>query len=310
MSPDVPDVPDIREVAELPEPAEPPDVHTIPRRYVALGLIVLAIVLVGALILIRNVNQSSTTSDIETITPAPSSMVTGLAQIPAAVVNAVGAASPDSPVTPPIATGNSSVWEAAGRGTGARPVVFFYGAEFAPYAAAERWPLIVALSRFGTFGQLGLMQSSTSVAFGNTSTFSFWQATYSSVWVDLQAVERYSSLNPTGVGYTSLQVPTPRQTASVAVYDTSPTTFPLLDIANHYVLVGSSYSPSVLNGLSQEQVVADLAVPTSPVTQAIMASANEITASICSVTGQRPVAVCAARGVHAADARMGIHPAG
>ena len=41
------------------------------------------------------------------------------------------------------------------------PVVFFYGAEFAPYAAAERWPLILALSRFGTFHRLGLMQSSS-----------------------------------------------------------------------------------------------------------------------------------------------------
>ena len=44
---------------------------------------------------------------------------------------------------------------------GRLPVVFFYGAEFAPYAAAERWPLILALSRFGTFNQLGLMQSSS-----------------------------------------------------------------------------------------------------------------------------------------------------
>jgi hypothetical protein len=35
--------------------------------------------------------------------------------------------------------------------------VFFYGAEFAPYAGAERWPVVVALSRFGSFEQLGLM---------------------------------------------------------------------------------------------------------------------------------------------------------
>ena len=167
-------------------------------------------------------------------------------------------------------------------------MVFFYGAEFAPYAAAERWPVIVALARFGTFGQLGLMQSSSSVAFSNTSTFTFWQVHYSSVWVDLQTVERYSSLNPTGGGYTTLQKPNARETASVAVYDTSATTFPLLDIANHFVQVGSSFSPSVLFGLTQSQIAADLAIPTSPVSQAILASANEITAAICTVTGQRP----------------------
>jgi hypothetical protein len=43
------------------------------------------------------------------------------------------------------------------------------------------------------------------------------------------------------------------------------------------------------------------------VTQAILASANEITAAICTVTGQRPAAVCSAHGVVLADAKMGIH---
>ena len=43
---------------------------------------------------------------------------------------------------------------------------------FAPYAAAERWPLVVALSRFGTFTQLGEVQSSPSTAFADLATFS------------------------------------------------------------------------------------------------------------------------------------------
>lgn len=286
--------------------------HTIPRRYVALGLIVLAIILVGALILIRNhVNQTDGTSDVETITPAPASVITAVSHVPTSIASAVGVTSPGDPTTPPTATGNASLWQSsAGTGAGARPVVFFYGAEFAPYAAAERWPVIVALSRFGTFGSLGLMESSSSVAFSDTPTFTFWQANYSSVWVDLQMVEHYSSLDPLGIGYMPLQSPTPRQAASVAVYDTSTMTFPLLDVANHYVLVGSSYSPSVLEGQSQSQIASDLAIPASPVTQAILASANEITAAVCTVTGQRPAAVCSARGVALADAKMGIHKDG
>jgi hypothetical protein len=295
---------------DSPEPAEPPVVHTIPRRYVALGLIVLAIILVGALILIRNANQTNDTSDVETITPAPASMVTALTHLPASIANAVGVNDPSSVITPPTATGNSSLWQSSEDGAGARPVVFFYGAEFAPFAAAERWPVIVALARFGTFSQIGLAQSSSSVAFSDTSTFTFWHVSYSSVWVDLQADERYGSLDPAGVGYIPLQSPTPRQAASVAVYDTSTKSFPLLDIANHYVLVGSSFSPSVLDGLSQSAIVADLAYPSSPVTQAVMTSANEITAAICTVTGQRPAAVCGAHAVLAADAKMKIHPTG
>lgn len=295
---------------DAPEQAESPVVHTIPRRYVALGLIVLAIILVGALIVIRNADQTGDTSDTETVTPAPTSVIAALSQIPAATTNGVGVTSPDNPITPPTATGNASLWESSTQGAGPRPVVFFYGAEFAPYAAAERWPVVIALARFGTFTQLGLMQSSSSVAFSNTATFTFWHAQYSSLWVDLQADERYSSLDPTGGGYTALQAPTARQSASVAVYDTSAKTFPLLDIANHYVLIGSSFSPTVLGGLSQSQIADDLAYPASPVTQAIMASANEITAAICSVTGERPTAVCSAHGVRAADAKMKIRQAG
>jgi hypothetical protein len=189
-----------------------------------------------------------------------------------------------------------------------RPVVFFYGAEFAPYAAAQRWPVIVALSRFGTFGTVGLMQSSESVAFANTSTFTFWHTTYTSKWIALQTVERYSSLNPTGAQYTALQTPTPRQAAAVSTYDAAGATFPLLDIANRYVLAGSSFSPAVLASQNQSQIVGDLAIPTSPITQAIVASANEITATICAVDGQQPTAVCHARGVTAARAKLRITP--
>jgi len=296
---------------DAPEPADSPVVHTIPRRYAALGVIVLAIILVGALVVIRNRdNQANGTSDVETITPAPSSLITAVSHVPTSIASAVGVTSPDAPITPPTATGNTALWQSAANGAGARPVVFFYGAEFAPYAAAERWPVVIALSRFGTFSALGLAQSASSVAFSDTPSFTFWQVGYSSLWVDLQEVERYGALNPTGGSFMPLQTPTARQAASVAVYDSSTMTFPLLDIANHYVLVGSSFTPSVLGGLSQSQVAADLLIPASPVAQAVLASANEITAAICTVTGQRPAAVCSAHGVDLADAKMGIHKAG
>src|SRR6202044_3344172 len=108
----------------------------------------------------------------------PTSLVTTITHVPSAVAAAVGITSPNNPTTPPSATGNASLWQASSPGDGDPPVVFFYGAEFAPYAAAERWPVIVALSRFGTFGSLGLMQSSSSIAFSDTPTFTFWQVKY------------------------------------------------------------------------------------------------------------------------------------
>jgi Domain of unknown function (DUF929) len=294
---------------DAPEPPAVPVVHhPIPRRYVVLGLIIVVIVLLGALIVIRDHNPQTNTAATETVTPAPASTLDALTHIPASTTNAVGATpvAAAGPITPLTPTGKPATWRAPTRSGVERPVVFFYGAEFAPYAAAQRWAVIVALSRFGTFGPVGQMQSSGSMVFPNTNTFTFWHATYASKWVDLQTVERYSALNPTGASYMTLQLPKGRQAQAVSAYDTTGSTFPLLDIANRYVLVGSSFSPAVLSGSSQSQIVSDLSIPTSPVTQAIVASANEITASICAVTGQQPAATCHARGITAARAKLRI----
>jgi hypothetical protein len=293
---------------EAPEQAAVIVAHPIPRRYVALGLIVVVIALLGALLALRHTTEPTNTPAVETFNPAPTSIMMPLTTIPASTSDAIGATpvAAAGPLTPLAPTGNPSTWLAPAANGVERPVVFFYGAEFAPYAAAQRWPVIVALSRFGTFGPVGLMQSSDSVAFGNTSTFTFWHTTYSSKWIDLQTVERYSTLNPTGARYTTLQSPTARQAAAVSVYDATGATFPLLDIANRYVLAGSSFSPSVLDGQNQTQIVGDLSIPTSPITQAIVASANEITATICAVDRERPATVCHARGVTAARSKLGI----
>jgi hypothetical protein len=292
-----------------PEQADVPTVHAIPRRSVALGLVLAAIVLLTGLVVIRNHTVGDQPADAEVFTPAPGSLVQSTTQVLASVFNAVGVSSPANPVAPPSPTGKSPLWTASEGGVASLPVVYFYGAEFAPYAASERWAVVVALSRFGTFTQLGLMQSSASVAFPDLSTFTFAHVAYASDLVDLQTIERYGSQDLTGAGYTSFQKPSTRQAAAVSDYDPSGSTFPLLDIANRFTLLGSSYTPSVLAGLSQSQIAADLAYPQSPVAQAVIASANEISAAICTVTGQLPTAVCDGRGVTEADLRMRIKPA-
>ena len=288
-----------------PEPAPAPSLRHIPRRYLALGLIIAAICLLGTLVLVRDNSGPTSSPTVETFNPAPSSLVASVAAVPASVYDAVGVTSPANPVTPPqpAAAPGSPLWRATANG---EPVVFFYGAEFAPYAAAERWPLILALSRFGTFNQLGVMQSSSTTAFANLSTFTFWNVSYNSRWVVLQAVERYSALNPTGARYLGLERPDARQSAAIATYGTSATTFSLLDVANRYVLGGAAFAPGVLAGLSQDQIAGDLAVPASPLTQAVVSAANEITAAICSVDGNRPGNVCESRGVLAADDALKI----
>jgi hypothetical protein len=289
------------------EPASPTTLRHIPRRYLALGLIVVAIILLGALVLVRDNSGPSTTSTVETFSPAPSSLVSTMTSVPAPVYDAVGVSSPANPVQAPQRTGNGTtpLWLATEGDGPPLPVVFFYGAEFAPYAAVQRWPLILALSRFGTFDQLGLMQSSASTAFADLSTFTFWNPSstrsYTSKYLIFESVERYSSLNPTGGRYLSLQMPDAKQAAAIASYGQTADTFALTDVANRYVLNGASFSPGVLAGLSQSQIAGDLATPASPLTQAVVAAANEITASICAVDNDKPGAVCDSHAVSAAD---------
>jgi hypothetical protein len=280
----------------------------IPRRYVALGLIILAIVLLGTLVLVRDNAAPGSSSTVETFNAAPSSLISSL-DVPGSVYDAVGVTSTTTPVTPLQSTRSSQQWQKAVNG-GRLPVVYFYGAEFAPYAAAQRWPLILALSRFGTFTNLGLMQSSATTAFPDLSTFTFWDVGYSSRWVVLQSVERYSSLNPTGGGYLSLEVPDAREAAAVSQYAPSSDTFALTDIANRYVLSGSAFSPAALDGLTQDQIAGylNLASTAAPLTQARVSAANEVTATICAVDGDRPGSVCESRGVLEADQLLKITP--
>jgi hypothetical protein len=294
------------------ETASAPSLRQLPRRYIALGLIMVAIILLGTLVLVRDNFSPTSSPTTETLNPAPSSLVNTLASVPTTVYDAVGVGSPTAPVTPLRATtggGNAPLWMASDDAGRHKPVVFFYGAEFAPYAAAQRWPLVLALSRFGTFRQLGLMQSSPTTAFSNLSTFTFYDSDYTSKYVDMESVERYSSLNPTGARYLSLQVPNARQSAAVANYGQSANNFPFLDVANRYVLQGASFTPDVLVGLTQDQIAGDLSSPLSPLTQAVVSAANEISASICAVDGQNPTNVCQSRGVEAADDALNIVPA-
>ncbi len=180
-------------------PASAPALRHIPRRYLALGLIIVAICLLGALVLVRDNSGPTTTSTVETFNAAPSSLVATVTSVPASVYDAVGVTSPTVPVESlgPAGTGGAPIWLATAGGP-PLPVVFFYGAEFAPYPAVQRWPLILALSRFGTFTQLGVMQSSATTAFASLSTFTFWNVRYSSKYVILESVERYSALESHG----------------------------------------------------------------------------------------------------------------
>ena len=53
-----------------------------------------------------------------------------------------------------------------------KPEVLYVGGEFCPFCAIERWSMIIAFSKFGTFSGLQYMLSSATDVNTNTPTFS------------------------------------------------------------------------------------------------------------------------------------------
>jgi hypothetical protein len=209
---------------------------------------------------------------------------TAVQQVPESTLSAVGAG---SGVTPPMALPAST----PPLTQNGKPQVLYVGAEYCPFCAAERWPLIVALSRFGSFDNLGAASSSATDTFPNTQTFSFHGSTYTSDYVTFDGVE-----TETNTGQ-ALDQPTAAQQALFQRYDTAPYTtqpgaIPFLIIGNRFVSVGSEYDPGILQGMTRDQIVAALSDPTSPVAESIDGAANTITAAICQTTGGKPADVC------------------
>jgi hypothetical protein len=116
--------------------------------------------------------------------------------------------------------------------------------------------------------------------------------------------------------YAKLQTPTAQEQHELTTYDSSKYitgltssedgSIPFITFANKFLVAGASYSPTTLAGSSRDAIAGALDNATSPVTQAIIASANYQTAAICTLTNQQPGNVCTSSGVKAAAKAMGI----
>lgn len=255
-----------------------------------LGFVVIAVaIVIGVFIYIG----SRPSSSIPAPKPASSSVVNEVTNVPASTLAAVGSGSSQvqNPFTP-IKNGPPLV------GPNGHPEVFYYGAEYCPYCAAERWGIIVALSRFGTFHNLSQITSSSTDAYPSTATFSFYKSSYTSQYVDFVPLEVESQQ---GV---ALQVPTPAQQQIINTYN-SGGSFPFVDVANKYTLVGASYDPQLLQNLDAQTIASSLSNPNTAISQAILGTANYLTAAICESTNQQPTSVCNAAPIPAIQKTLG-----
>ena len=267
-----------------------------------------AVIIVGVIALVTYA-LSDTPVTLQTVhrTAAAADVVAQVTDVPPAVFDAVGNDAPGTTLVAPTVLTGQPVLETAGK-----PEVLYVGAEYCPFCAAERWPLIVALSRFGHFSQLKNMQSAPLSVFPGTQTFSFVGATYSSRYVAFSGVEVYSDAVDTEGAFARIATLTPVETIAVARYGVrpgptaSPGTFPFVDIGNRMVTSTSGFSPAVLVKQSQAAVAGGLSQAGDPITQAVVASANDLTAGICAVTGHRPGSVCTSKGVRDAEASLGL----
>lgn len=233
------------------------------------GILLVVVIAVGIFIIMSNSQGTGKTGPTD---PGILKQVTTVKQSVLANVNTGGVHNilkhPSG--NPPVLTGPHG-----------KPEVFFYGAEFCPYCAAERWSVTIAMSRFGIFTQLPLLVSSED----SISTFTFHGSKYTSTYIDFVPVEAEDqSRNP-------LENPSAAQ--QQVLTQNNVTGFPFIDIANDYIATDAIIAdPTQLEGLSQQDIANKLSDPTNPLTQQIVGGANYFTAAICLATNNQPASVC------------------
>lgn len=273
------------------------------------GTVAIVLVIVVVLVVIKVTGGQNVATPTGPVAPPAASpaVVKAVTTIPGAVYDAVGVTSPDAAVTrPALLKGQAPLTEHG------RPEVLFVGNAFCPYCAVERWAIVAALSRFGTFGTLDAMQSGSNEVFPGTPTFTFQGTTYRSKYLSATLVEHYGSQkNGAGTAYALLDRLTPAERALMARYDAPGPgapggLVPFVDVANQAVVDGGQFSPAIFQQLGVAQIASGLVDPKDPATQAIVASANYLSAIICQADGQLPVPVCASNGVSAAAVALGL----
>ncbi|HLX39131.1 MAG TPA: DUF929 family protein [Ktedonobacteraceae bacterium] len=250
------------------------------------ALLVGGVLLVIALIVVYFIFTSSQPSSSgPDRTVASASVVNAVTKVDPTLLSQIGTGGVANPFK---ASGSSSSLT----GPTGKPEVFFYGAEWCPYCAAERWSIVVALSRFGTFQNLGETTSSSTDSYPNTATFTFYQSSYSSAYIDFVSIENGDRQRNT------LQTPDTAEQQILTTYNVGG--YPFMDIGNRYLIENPSYDPTVLRTnqqdsssqpLTQQQIASQLSTENT-LSKNVLGVANYLTAAICSITKNQPSQVC------------------
>ena len=248
--------------------------------------VIVVVLLVVVFVIVKAASPKSAPAAAVPSGSAGTALEKSLASIPAATFDAVGAGS--KVIAPAAITGTPLTAQG-------KPRVLYVGAEYCPYCAGERWAVVAALSRFGTFAHLGTTFSSGSDVYPNTATLSFHGATYTSSLLSFTGVELTTNV-PDGNGYTPLDTLTAADQQIATTYNPKGS-IPFVDFGNRYAVVGASYDVGLLQGLTQTQIAAQLADPTTATAKGVLGAANMLTAALCKMTNGQPAAVCTSTAV-------------
>jgi hypothetical protein len=274
------------------------------RILIASGSVIAVVAVVLAFVIFKlNSKPPSTSSGSNGPTGAAlTALVNTTTSVPASTLDAVG--SGGGAVTDLPIKINGTTLTANGK-----PEMLYMGAEYCPYCAAERWAMIVALSRFGTFSGLATIHSAAENGAGqaepypNTSTWTFANATYSSPYLTFTPVELNTNIpDPSTGSYTTLKAPTAAQEALITKWDDQPYlsasepagSIPFIYFGKSMIVGASPAQNQAISGLTWNQIAADLHNPSSAVAKAEDGEANYITAEICKMTGNQPASACTA----------------
>jgi len=263
------------------------------------GVIVVVAAVVVVFIVLGTRPAAKSTSSSSTNPLAPASVLAAVTGVSPTVSTTIGAGGVTDPLEP--ISGSPAVLT----GPGGKPELFYYGAEFCPYCAAERWSVVIALSRFGTFSNLHITTSDSNPDdIPNTHTFTFYGSSYSSPYLDFASVESADRNN------NPLQTPTAAEGTVVSTYDTTPYStstggIPFQDLGNRYIVSGSGVNPVLLQGMTWQQIATTLTDTTSQVAQPIIGDANWLTAGLCKLTDGQPGSVCSAAPITSLEGQLG-----
>ena len=251
------------------------------RTFIALGSTAVVILIIAAFVVVR-VTSAGPSNDLSAAA-VPSSEYQQLSSVSEASLVAAAKGYDLSAVSGsyPSTISGPSITQ------GGKPEVLYIGAEYCPYCATERWPLVVALSKFGIFSGLNFIHSDnvSTETYREVPTLSFYKSTYVSRYLSFVPVEEQTVTGAT------LQQATAPENALVSKFD-SGGSIPFVYFDGKASIIGAEYNPPLLIGKKFSEVTSEISAGTTPLASSVQADAGAIISELCQVTGGKPGNVC------------------